>query len=97
MTGTKTDPKKRISAQEAAQAAAKYYVEVSGDTSSMLKVSETDLSEGGHYWLITLSIINPSNPLAVYGYGVGRSEYKIFKVDAKTSEVVSMKLREKID
>jgi len=80
----------KITAQEAANIAAKYYQEVSHDATSRLQVSEVELSEDEKFWNITLSIASATDPLAFYG---GRPDYKIFKIDAKTRKVISMKVR----
>ncbi len=80
---------KRLTAKEAADAAAKYYQEVSNDHTSRLVVSEVELEN--NYWYITLGVPNQSDPfLGVYG---ARMDYKIFKVNAVDGEVVSMKIR----
>lgn len=83
--------KKRITAKEAANAAAKYYQEVSNDYSGRLQVAEIELTEDGKFWNITLALPAPVDPLAIYG-GT-KLEYKIFRIDATTGEVVSMKVK----
>ena len=62
-------------------------------------MEEVELSEQGDYWLITLSFeLSPKRT----GRGSGslqilfqtpKTKYKIFKVDVKTGEVVSMRIR----
>ena len=63
-----------------------------------IRLEEVELSEDEKLWLITLgynlsnSVTN--NPLETLGIGIVENrEYKIFKVDAETGEVESMKIR----
>ncbi|MBM3702084.1 MAG: hypothetical protein FJW63_03670 [Actinobacteria bacterium] len=84
-----------IGVKEAAKNAYEYMKEIPGFEERIdIVVEEVELSEdestGKKYWLITL------------GYPVGfnilqptsrSKEYKIFKVDADTGEVLSMKIR----
>jgi hypothetical protein len=64
-----------------------------------LRLEETELSENKQYWLITLGFDLPvdahRDPLQSIGMNkkYGR-EYRIFKIDAQTGEVQSMKIRE---
>jgi hypothetical protein len=64
-----------------------------------LRLEEAELSEDKQYWLITLSFIRPvdktSNPLAdLIATKNYEREYKVFKIDAITGEVQSMKIRD---
>jgi len=84
-----------ISVKEAAKNAYEYMKEIPGyENNENIAVEEVELSEeestAKKYWLITI------------GYPVGfnilqptsrSKEYKIFKVDADTGEVISMKIR----
>jgi len=84
-----------ISVKEAAKNAYEYMKEIPGyENNEEIAVEEVELSEeestAKKYWLITV------------GYPVGfnilqptsrSKEYKIFKVDADTGEVISMKIR----
>jgi len=50
------------------------------------------------YWIITLSYnLNlsgiPSRGLMGMQYGLGKRDYKTFKIDSTTGEVISMKIR----
>ncbi|MEG4969803.1 hypothetical protein QUB11_24630 [Microcoleus sp. B6-A1] len=64
-----------------------------------LRLEEAELSEDKKHWFITLGFIRPvdktSNPIAdlmaIRNY---EREYKVFKIDATTGEVHSMKIRE---
>jgi hypothetical protein len=55
-------------------------------------VEEVERSEGD--WLITLGYTDPDNPLSVLAPSSAQRRYKIFRVDAETGEVLSMKIRE---
>ncbi|WP_422134142.1 MULTISPECIES: hypothetical protein [unclassified Endozoicomonas] len=76
-----------ISPKEAAQAAAKYFEDVSSER-VRLSIEEVELEDG--FWLITLGM---SDSYALGSIGNKVTSYKIFKVDANTGEVISMKIR----
>ena len=58
-----------------------------------LQLEEVELSEDKVHWLITLSYEGVSSSVAS-SMLVGKSLlYKIFKLDAKNGEVISMKIR----
>ena len=58
-----------------------------------VQLEEVELSEDKAYWLITLSYEGLSSSVAS-SMLVGKSLlYKIFKLDAKQGEVISMKIR----
>jgi len=64
-----------------------------------LRLEEAELSEDKKHWFITLGFIRPvdktSNPLAdLMATRNYEREYKVFKIDATTGEVKSMKIRE---
>ena len=64
-----------------------------------LRLEEAELSEDKKHWFITLGFIRPvdktSNPLANFMETPNyEREYKVFKIDATTGEVQSMKIRE---
>ena len=84
-----------ISVKEAAKSAYEYALQIPGfEEKKGMMVEEAELSEdestAKKYWLITLgypvgfNILQPTSQA---------KEYKIFKVDADTSEVLSMKIR----
>lgn len=75
---------KGISAKEAVVAASKHFMEVTGNTSGVT-VEELELSKDGKHWLVTLGYQE-------VGY-LAQKSYKVFKVNAKTGSVVSMKMR----
>jgi hypothetical protein len=55
-----------------------------------IRLEETEYDDTG-YWLITLSTEDP-NPL-LPNFAAGRRNYKIFRIDAESGEVKSMKVR----
>lgn len=64
-----------------------------------LRLEEAELSEDKQYWLITLGFSRPvdktSNPLAdLIATRNYERDYKVFKIDAQTGEVQSMKIRQ---
>ncbi len=78
----------RINAKAAAQLAAKYYKEITGDQEKV-NLEEVELSDDD-FWYITLSHRESSQ--LFYSEKV---IYKVFKINASTGEVISMKLRDK--
>ena len=86
----KINEKKRIVAKDAAVKTSQYFTEIVGPRTN-ITVEEVELSESGSYWLITLGYDEPSlGRLTIYA---GRA-FKIFKVDAYTGDILSMKIRE---
>jgi hypothetical protein len=68
-------------------------------TGANLMLEEVEESEDGSYWLVTLgydmqrhAASFPGGLKGVFGPEVDRN-YKVFKVDAKTGRIVSMKIR----
>ena len=78
----------KITAKEAAQIAANYYRDVSGDNNAV-SVAEVELSDDGRFWLITLAHQVQSNPVS---FEI-KQAYKEFKINAATGEVLSMKIK----
>ena len=85
MVKKESEKKQRIAPRDAAAAAGKYFGELTG-TQQALSVEEIELSEDGRYWFVTLGFS--------LSYLIGPKSYKVFKVDAYTGEVLSMKIRE---
>lgn len=56
-------------------------------------IEEIDRTEDDRYWLVTLGFMRPLSDLAVLGGYKQQPDYKVFKVDAETGEVLSMKIR----
>ena len=82
--------KTTIPAKQAVIAATTNFTEVTGITSGVT-VEELELTEDGKYWMVTLGY---SEPGMLPAYLSGAKSYKSFKVDAKTGDVLSMKIRE---
>ncbi len=82
-----------LDVKEAAQKASEYFAALYADQGvSKVQLEEVELTDDGKYWLITLSY--PMVP-AIVSFPPKR-QYKVFKIDAKTGEVKSMKIR-KVD
>jgi hypothetical protein len=82
-----------IDVKQAAQSASNFIAGLySNETISDVRLEEVELSEDGKHWLITLSFPLPAS-LGVMYLG-GARQYKLFKVDANTGEVLSMKIRD---
>jgi hypothetical protein len=83
-----------IDVKQAAQSASNFVTGLYSDrTISDVRLEEVELSEDGRYWLITLSFPPPASSVNSM-LGIGRRDYKIFKVDRDSGEVLSMKIRE---
>jgi hypothetical protein len=97
MAATKSAPANatRIDARAAANAAAQYFQQLYPKVSSF-GFEEVELSEDEKYWLITLSFEVEANPTAGFALRLGppKTKFKVFKVNVRTGEVVSMKIRE---
>ncbi len=89
MVQKKTVKKERITPRDAASAASMYFNEVAGPPTS-LTIEEIELSDDKMFWLVTLGYSRPGLPFYV---GTGATDYKVFKVDAYSGEVLSMKIR----
>lgn len=64
-----------------------------------VRLEEAELSEDKQYWLITLGfnrlVDKTSNPLAdLVAIPNYERDYKVFKINAQTGEVQSMKIRQ---
>jgi hypothetical protein len=91
-----------VDVRSAVGAAQQYFISLQdkiGFGTEDLRLEEAELSEDKKHWFITLGFIRPVdktiNPvadlLAIRNY---EREYKVFKIDATTGEVQSMKIRE---
>ena len=72
----------RLTPKEAASAAARYLKDLR--QVSNVSIEEMALDDSGPYWMVTLGFTETSLFL--------RRAYKIFKVDALTGDVLSMKM-----
>lgn len=93
-TKLQSGPSTRIDARAAANAAARYFRQLYPNVSSC-SLEEVELSEDDRYWLITLGF----EVSAKAGGGIPlllqppKTKFKVFKVNAQTGEVVSMRIR----
>ncbi|MGX9727204.1 MAG: hypothetical protein ACTFAK_07760 [Candidatus Electronema sp. VV] len=83
-----------------AVAAATYLSQMMPQAEGILLEEVEKLSEGdSQHWLITLSFfLNMSGApafrtLSPFQLGMGQKQYKTFKIDATTGEVVAMKIK----
>lgn len=89
-----------MNAKEAANVAMEYVIELIPSASEiLLEEVEKEVEGEQEFWLITLSMTLPtarrnqrSIALAMAALESNR-DYKTFKVDAQTGEVISMKIR----
>lgn len=86
--------KNLLDAKAASLIARKYYEDIAGKGSYRLALEEAELSEDKAYWLVTIGIYTPTRLPAMIAQGLNeRVDYKIFKINSNTGEVVSMKMR----
>lgn len=92
-------PAKRLDVKQAAKLALEYFKELYSIGPFMdVALEEVEMSDDGGYWMITLGFDAPkssktASPLAdALGPRFVR-KFKIFKVDARTGKVVSMRIR----
>ena len=79
--------------KRAAKAASDYFSKLF-PTVNQFSLEEVELSEDGNCWLITLGFDTRSSTSNVVDvFGPPKTRYKVFKVDARTGEVLSMKIR----
>lgn len=95
-----TEGNKLMDAPAAAVAAATYLSQMMPQVDGILLEEVEKLSEGdSQYWLITLSFsLNFSGSNAIRTalpslQFMGKRDYKTFKIDATTGEVVAMKIK----
>ena len=78
-----------INAKDAAKIAANYYMDLSNERVD-LSIEEIEFDENG-FWLITLGL---HDPYKMGSFGAKPVSYKIFRINAESGEVISMKIRE---
>lgn len=82
-----------IDVKEATKRAKEHLVNFFPDADEV-QLEEVELTPDKAFWLVTLSYAGASNSVAS-SLLVGKSmRFKIFKLDAKTGEVISMKVRD---
>ncbi len=83
-----------IDVKQAAQLASQYFAGLyEGPAVSGAQLEEVEITEDGKYWLITLSYPLAEGGLLNLNY---KRRYKVFKINAETGEIMSMKIR-KVD
>jgi hypothetical protein len=85
-------PPNALSAKDAVVAAGKYFKELTGIDSGVT-IDEVELEEakGKKYWMVTLGYLDPTSQLP---FSLEKKKnYRVFKVDAITGSVLSMKIR----
>ena len=88
---------KRINVPSAVLAAKNYLQSLQGLLEYQIKdlrLEEVELSEDRKYWLITLGFITITPGEEESFFSKKDRDYKVFKINAETSEVESMKIRE---
>lgn len=78
-----------LDAKEAAGKALKYFQELYPHLGGPILLEEIERTEDGKFWLVTLSYAAVPGDVFV----LSRREYKVFKVNDDSGEVVSMKIR----
>jgi hypothetical protein len=82
-----------INVKEATERAKEHLVNFFPDADEV-QLEEVELTPDKAFWLVTLSYAGASNSVAS-SLLVGKSmRYKLFKLDAETGEVISMKIRD---
>lgn len=81
-----------IGVKEAVAAARRFAADVYGEKLG-LTLEEVEPSSDERYWLITLGFVDTSNPFAGIAGRPDRN-YKVFKINAESGAVISMKIRE---
>jgi len=85
-----------LDVKEAAHRASEYFAGLyAGQSVSDVQLEEVELTEDGQFWLITLSYpVIPSSERSLMPFALAlQRKYKVFKIDSKTGEVKSMKIR----
>jgi len=93
MPATKSAP--RVTAKQAAQAAAKYLNEVCTPPAiENVLLEEIELSDDERYWQVTLSFKQyPSATVLSEVFDAAEKKLRVFKIDTSSGKVVSMKIR----
>jgi hypothetical protein len=85
-----------LDVKEAAHRASEYFAGLYADEDvENVQLEEVELTDDGQHWLITLSypvVPAADRPGMPFSFAMKR-KYKVFKIDAKTGEVKSMKIR----
>jgi hypothetical protein len=84
-----------LDVKEAAQRASEYFAGLYADQGvSNVQLEEVELTDDAQYWLITLSYPDLPHDVALVPINFAfKRKYKVFKINAKTGEVKSMRIR----
>jgi hypothetical protein len=88
-----------LDVKQAAQTASTYFADLyAGQGVSGVRLEEVELTEDGNFWLITLGFPDSDPPkntsvASMFGTTGPNRLYKVFKVDAATGDIKSMKIR----
>lgn len=83
-----------LDVKEAARKASEYFAGLytaEGGLFGDVQLEEVELTDDGQYWLITLSYSRTTALGTILGNSARK--YKVFKIDAGTGQVKSMKIR----
>jgi hypothetical protein len=84
---------KKLDAKEATKKAAEYLHDIKHIGLDNISIEEIEMTEDKKYWLITLGYVQYTR-ISIFGpTPIEKKIYKIFKVDANTGEIISMKIR----
>ncbi|MDO8620964.1 MAG: hypothetical protein Q7R31_01650 [Candidatus Levybacteria bacterium] len=83
-----------ISAKQAALNAKNFFTDVIGAEGNRITLEEVSLSEDKKYWFITLGIYSKTDNPVLLAQGLKELlNYKTFKIDAKSGDVISMDIK----
>jgi hypothetical protein len=98
-TTGRSRPVPRVEARQAAESAFDYFTTLFSNTRRLepepnLNLEEIEMSKDGRYWLVTLgfNVPRPNDPRLPKFLQVPLRTLKVFKVDAATGKVLSMKI-----
>ena len=84
-----------IGIKEAVKAALGFAQELYGlQDAERLTLEEVEPTEDERFWMVTLGIPAALQPVELLARRTGSERYKVFKVDAETGQVLSMKMRQ---
>lgn len=81
-----------LDVKQATQQAWNYLLDLYANKISNLQLEEVELSEDGRYWFITLSY-NPASAVDVLMNPKINRQYKVFKIEAESGNILYMKIR----
>jgi hypothetical protein len=79
-----------VTARDAVKIASEYYQFITGNYTTHFIAEEVSRNALNDHWLITLSVGDQYDAL----FNKNKKEYKIFEIDSKSGEVLSMKMKE---